>query len=249
MSLRSSIPDAWRRFQGELPPALAGEVGPLGVRHTKFIAVLDLVEGVRHVHHGHRGVGNPPADRRALARAFVGRAVRDMPTTAVPVDRLLYDPTLRRPVGWSRVSEVPGEPAFSRAPPGSRRPVCRSGCTGRRAAPTVPARSSATYRGTPQRPSGGRASMLEFKPGSGFFSIFSGLRVRLSRTFPQRSPQAAPSGHVGKTRRGDPGRPEGDSFPCRTAAVRPGVRWWPPSGPPTRGGRGEGRWRSRPARA
>ncbi len=40
-----------------------------------------------------------------------------MPATVVLVDRLLYDPTLRRPVGWSRVSEVPGEPAFSRALP------------------------------------------------------------------------------------------------------------------------------------
>ncbi len=117
MSLRSSIPDAWRRFQGELPPSLAGEVGPLGVRHTKSVAVLDLVEGGRHVHYSHRGVGNPPADRRALARAFVAKAVWDMPTTVVPVDRLLYDPTLRRPVGWSRVSEVPSEPAFSRALP------------------------------------------------------------------------------------------------------------------------------------
>ncbi len=63
MSLRSSISDAWRRFQGELFPALAGEVGPLGVRHGRFIAVLDLVEVERHVHYSHRGVGNPPADR------------------------------------------------------------------------------------------------------------------------------------------------------------------------------------------
>ena len=109
-------PVPWH-LQGELLPALAGEVGPPGVRHTKSVAVLDMVEGGRHVHHGHRGVGNPPADRRALARAFVARAFWDMPTTVVPVDRLLYDPTLRRPVGWSRVSEVPGEPAFSRALP------------------------------------------------------------------------------------------------------------------------------------
>ncbi len=139
MSLRSSIPDAWRRFQGELFPSLAGEVGPPGVRHTRSVAVLDMVEGGRHVHHGHRGVGNPPADRRALARAFVGRAVRDMPTTVVPVDRLPHHPTLRRPVGWSRVSEVPGEPAFSRAfawfaetrlPERMHGALVRSGCSG-----------------------------------------------------------------------------------------------------------------------
>ncbi len=56
------------------------------------------------------------------------------------------------------------------------------------------------------------ASMLEIKPGSGFFSVFSGFRVRLSRTFPQRSPQGVPSGHAGNARRGGPGRPEGDSL-------------------------------------
>ncbi len=99
------------------------------------------------------------------------------------------------------------------------------------------------------RTEGEEASMLEIKPGSGFFSVFSGFRVRLSRTFPQRSPQGVPSGHAGNARRGDPGRPAGDSFRCRTDAVRPGVRRrLPPSGPPTSGGRGEGRWRSRPAR-
>ena len=78
---------------------------------------MDLVEGGRHVHYSHRGVGNQPANRRALARAFVAKAVWDMPTTTVPVDRLLYDPTLRRPVGWSRVSEVPSESTFSPRPP------------------------------------------------------------------------------------------------------------------------------------
>ena len=117
MSLRSSLSDAWQRFQGELLPALAGEVGPLGVRHGKSVAVLDLVEVERHVHYSHRGVGNPPADRNALARAFVARAVWDLPTTVVPVDRLPHHPTLRRLCGWSRVSEVPGEPAFFRALP------------------------------------------------------------------------------------------------------------------------------------
>ncbi len=102
-------------FKGGLPPSLAGEVGPLGVRHGKSVAVLDMVEVERHVHCIHGGVGNPAADRRALARAFVAKAVWDMPTTVVTVDRLRHHPTLRSLCGWSRVSEVPSEPAFSRA--------------------------------------------------------------------------------------------------------------------------------------
>ncbi len=71
---------------------------------------------------------------------------------------------------------------------------------------------------------------LESSPDPAFFRlfpVFPGFRVRLSRTFPQRSPQAAPSGHAGNTRRGDPGRMAGDSLSapdgrgpaCRQAAA------------------------------
>ncbi len=117
MSLRSTLSDAWQRFQGEPFPALAEEIGPLLERRQRFARVPGLVEVERFVAACPAVPGRPLRDRRALARAFVARAVWDMPTTVVLVDRLLYDPTLRRPVGWSRVSEVPGEPAFSRALP------------------------------------------------------------------------------------------------------------------------------------
>ena len=60
---------------------------------------LAPVEG--HVRHHRRGVGRPPADRNALARALPARAVWDLPTTAALIDRLLYDPTLRGLCGRS----------------------------------------------------------------------------------------------------------------------------------------------------
>ena len=116
MSVGEFVSDAWHRFQGELFPFLAEEVGPPGKTHRRFVAVLDLAPVERHVrHHHHRGVGHPPADRNALARAFVAKAVWDLPTTAALIDRLRYDPTLRRLCGWCRVSEVPSESTFSRA--------------------------------------------------------------------------------------------------------------------------------------
>ena len=45
MTLKLS--DFWHRFQGELFPALAEEVGPLLGTHRRFVAALDLggVEG------------------------------------------------------------------------------------------------------------------------------------------------------------------------------------------------------------
>ena len=59
--------------------------------------------------------GRPPKDRAAMARAFVVKAVYDMPTTRVLLDRLVTDVALRRICGWERKSEVPSESVFSRA--------------------------------------------------------------------------------------------------------------------------------------
>ncbi len=87
MSVGKFVSDAWHRIQGEPFPFLAEEVGPPGETHRRFVAVLDLARVGRHLHCDHRGVGHPPSDRNALARAFVAKAVRDLPTTAAPVDR------------------------------------------------------------------------------------------------------------------------------------------------------------------
>ena len=53
--------------------------------------------------------------RAAMARAFVAKAVYDMPTTRVLLDRLDTDAALRRLCGWEKKSAVPSESVFSRA--------------------------------------------------------------------------------------------------------------------------------------
>ena len=50
-----------------------------------------------------------------MARAFVAKAVYDMPTTRALLDRLDTDVVLRRICGWEWKSEVPSESVFSRA--------------------------------------------------------------------------------------------------------------------------------------
>ena len=45
----------------------------------------------------------------------MAKAVYDMPTTRVLLDRLVTDVALRRICGWERKSEVPSESVFSRA--------------------------------------------------------------------------------------------------------------------------------------
>ena len=120
MSVGEFVSDAWHRFQGELFPFLAGEVGPLGEIHRRFVAVPGLAPVGRHLHYGHRGVGHPPADRNALARALPARAVWDLPTTRALIDRLPCDPTPRRLCGRS-----PGVGGPQRAGPLTRLRVVR----------------------------------------------------------------------------------------------------------------------------
>ncbi len=111
----STIKNFWNRFQGELFPALAEEVGPLLETHKRFVTVLDLVKVECFVSEVWNGPGRPQEDRRALARGFIAKAVWDLPTTRHLIDRLKVDPPLRRLCGWSRCTEIPSEATFSRA--------------------------------------------------------------------------------------------------------------------------------------
>ena len=59
--------------------------------------------------------GRPLAERAALARAFVAKAVFNMPATRLLIEMLRSDRTLRQLCGWQRLGNVPSEATFSRA--------------------------------------------------------------------------------------------------------------------------------------
>ena len=61
--------------------------------------------------------GRPPEDRAALARAFLAKAVFDIPTTRalIGLERLRVDRTLYQLCGWSSGDRLPSEATFSRA--------------------------------------------------------------------------------------------------------------------------------------
>ena len=78
--------------------------------------------------------GRPPCERAVLARAFIAKAVFNIPTTSLLIEMLSADKTLRRLCGWQRAGEVPSEAdRFSRAFAefAARRFPATRGCTRR----------------------------------------------------------------------------------------------------------------------
>jgi Transposase DDE domain/Transposase domain (DUF772) len=115
MPLRELLTSTWRHIQGSLFPQLAEEAGPLTGQHKRVIVVLDMARMEAFVT-GWCGLpGRPPADRQALARAFVAKAVLGLPHTNQLIDRLNADKTLRRLCGWETHGQIPSESTFSRA--------------------------------------------------------------------------------------------------------------------------------------
>ncbi|MCY4153232.1 MAG: transposase [Aestuariivita sp.] len=115
MPLSNTIAGIWNRFQGELFPNLAENLGPLTANHQRFVTVLDLKPVETFIQTHSYGRGRPLADRRALARAFIAKAVWNLSTTRALIDRLQCDPKMRRLCGWERVGDIPSESTFSRA--------------------------------------------------------------------------------------------------------------------------------------
>ncbi len=115
MSLREMLSDYWCAFQQELFPRLEGELGPMGERYELFVAVLELVRVEAPLPYFRGQVGRPEEDRAALARAFIAKAVFDIPTTRALTKRLEVDGRLWRLCGWSGGGRLPSDPFGVRA--------------------------------------------------------------------------------------------------------------------------------------
>ena len=113
--LRASFAPYWQSIQHGLFPQLEPVLGPLTAKQQQLVRTLEVIRIEQWVPERFRVPGRPPKDRAAIARAFVAKAVYDMPTTRVLLDRLDTDVPLRRLCGWEKRSEVPSESVFSRA--------------------------------------------------------------------------------------------------------------------------------------
>src|SRR5271170_6890563 len=106
----------WNHIQGSLFPWFREAVDPMTEALGRLVTILDVIGLEAFVPEPPRGAGRPPEDRRALARAFVAKAVLGVPTTTALIERLDdVDKSLRRILGWERRSQVPSEATFSRA--------------------------------------------------------------------------------------------------------------------------------------
>ena len=111
MSVISSI---WYRIQSNLFPFLEEELGPLTEIHRKLAEALEVIR-IEDWISNEQCMGHPIADRKALGRALVGKAVYNETTTRTFRERILSDSVLRRICGWEKRSQVPSESTFSRA--------------------------------------------------------------------------------------------------------------------------------------
>src|SRR6202163_2489948 len=115
LTLSDQLKQFLRVMQGCLFPTLEERLGPLTDKLQQLVSVLNLIQIESMVASWPGGVGRPAPHRRAIARAFVAKAVYNMSTTRELLDRLANDVCLRRICGWESRREIPHESQFSRA--------------------------------------------------------------------------------------------------------------------------------------
>ena len=105
----------WLTVQGSLFPWLEEELGELSEKQKQLVGILEMLGLERFISPSPGYVGRPTADRRAIGRAYVAKAVYNLVTTRQLLERLASDASLRRLCGWERAGAVPSEATFSRA--------------------------------------------------------------------------------------------------------------------------------------
>lgn len=112
---RSRLSSIWNHFQTTLFPWLQEELGELTDKQRQLVEVLELVQIEAHLPYVGRVPGRPPESRSAMARAFIAKAVYNLPTTELLRDQLESNIKLRRLCGWEKKNDVPSSATFSRA--------------------------------------------------------------------------------------------------------------------------------------
>jgi hypothetical protein len=88
---------------------------PLTEKEQQLVSILELVQIEKFIspHYAQR-FGRKALERRAIARAFVGKAVFNYSTTRATIEGLRTAPNFRRICGFVRQVDIPSESTFSR---------------------------------------------------------------------------------------------------------------------------------------
>ena len=100
MPITNLIRDNWRRFQGEFFPEIQDAVGPLLKNHQRFVMALGIICPEDFTLRISQRNGRPLCDRINWVRAFIAKAIWDIPTTRDLVERLKVDRQMRNLCGW-----------------------------------------------------------------------------------------------------------------------------------------------------
>jgi len=113
----SKVAHIWSNIQAVLFPHLERCFETkLTEQQRQLVAILEIVRIEDHMPPGGvQVIGRPKKDRRPLARAFVAKAVYDLPTSTLLIEMLRSQPNLLSICGWKHAGEVPSEATFSRA--------------------------------------------------------------------------------------------------------------------------------------
>lgn len=113
--LKDTLSQHWFTVQKVLFPHLIEQEGLLSEHHKQLITTLEFARVERFISGCHGRVGRPQEDRRDICRAFIAKAVFNIPTTVLLCEYLQNDATLRRICGFQSRCAVPSESTFSRA--------------------------------------------------------------------------------------------------------------------------------------
>jgi len=110
------LSDIWHSIQQDIFPALERDTDPLTEKEKHFTEVLTMTDLPFHMRkYWWQGAGRKRKLRISIARAFIAKAVYNLPTTDMLIELLKGDNRLRLLCGWENRYEVPSESTFSRA--------------------------------------------------------------------------------------------------------------------------------------
>ncbi len=111
------VADIWNTICSTLIPRLEECLDePFTAKLKQLVGILEIVRIEEHLPDAASNrMGRKRQDRRFLARAFVAKAVSDLPTTEQLIEMLRLQPSLRRLCGFARRIDIPSSATFSRA--------------------------------------------------------------------------------------------------------------------------------------